>query len=93
MEEKLSVEEFVVRAIDKLRNPNYKGIHVVFSGFNEAFRKYFPDKDPKEELNRMAQAGKIVIRPVRRGVMIYKPGEAPTQANAGDVALGKMGLE
>jgi hypothetical protein len=35
--------------------------------------------------------GKIVIRPVKGGVMLYIPGEGP-EMNRGDMALKKMGL-
>lgn len=73
-EKKLSEYEFVVRAIKKLRKPPYKGIHTVYSGFNRAFKEYF-DKNPVEATNRLANEGKIVIRPARGGVMLYIPEE------------------
>ena len=80
MEEKnpvaLNEEEFVFRAIKRLRKPPYKGIHSVYSGFNQAFKEQF-GKNPIEVTNRMAQEGKIVTRPVRGGVMLYIPGDAP----------------
>jgi hypothetical protein len=76
MEQKVSQEEFVIRAIEKLRKPPYKGIHTVYSGFNQAFRKYF-DADPIAVTSKMAQDGKIVIRPVKGGVMLYLPEETP----------------
>ena len=38
----LTPEEFVLKAIERLRVPPYKGIHSVFSGFNEVFSEYFP---------------------------------------------------
>jgi len=38
---KLTEEEFVVQAIKNLRKEPFRGIHTVYSGFNEAFRKYF----------------------------------------------------
>ena len=60
----LNEEEFVFRAIKRLRKPPYKGIHSVFSGFNQAFKEQFA-KNPVEVTNRMAQEGKIVTRPVR----------------------------
>jgi len=69
-------EEFVVRAIKRLRKPPYKGIHSVYSGFNQAFKEHF-GKNPVETTQRLAAEGKIVIRPVRGGVMLYLPGEAP----------------
>ena len=86
MEEgKLSKEEFVIRAIKKLRG-KYRGIHSVFSGFNEAFRQYFGE-DPRVTTQDMAAKGIVVIRPVKGGVMLYLKGEAP---QAGDDALKKI---
>ncbi len=46
MSEKLSSEEFVKKAIVSLRKDGYKGIHTVYSGFNDAFKKYFEGKTP-----------------------------------------------
>lgn len=69
---KLSEEEFVVRAIKKLKRPPYRGIHSVYSGFNQAFRKYF-DANPVDVTNRLASEGKIRTRPVKGGVMLYLP--------------------
>jgi hypothetical protein len=67
---KMSEEGFVINAIRKLRTPPYKGIHSVWSGFNRAFREYF-DKNPVEATQRLAKEGKIVIRPVKGGVILY----------------------
>ncbi len=75
-ERKLSEEEFVIRAIKKLRKPPYKGIHSVYSGFNRAFRDYF-DGDPVEATGRLAKEGRVETRPVRGGVMLYLPEDAP----------------
>ena len=69
---RLSHEEFLKSAITKLRKPPYKGIHSVFSGFNEAFRKYFGE-DPVSATNRLAQEGRIIIRPAKGGAMLYLP--------------------
>ncbi len=92
MEEKLTYEEFVKKAIVSLRRDNYKGIHTVYSGFNEAFKKYFEGDDPIKITNRLADEGKIVIRPVRGGVMLYLPGEAPADRTKAEDALEKMGI-
>lgn len=92
MSEKLSHEEFVKKAIASLRKEGYKGIHSVFSGFNEAFKKYFNGENPVEVTNRLAKEGKIAIRPVKGGVMLYLPEDAPPAVSAGDEALKKMGL-
>ena len=69
-------EEFVLRAIKKLRKPPYRGIHSVYSGFNQAFKEHFA-KNPVEVTKRMAEEGKIVTRPVRGGAMLYLPEDAP----------------
>lgn len=71
----LSEEEFVKRAIKKLRG-NYKGIHSVYSGFNAAFKEYF-GTNPVETTQRLVKEGKIGIRPVKGGVILYLPEDAP----------------
>jgi len=79
MEEKLPEYNFVVRAIKKLSKPPYKGIYSVYSGFKQVFREYF-NKDPVEATTKLAQEGKIVTRPVRGGVTLYLPEDAPSQS-------------
>jgi hypothetical protein len=93
MEHRLNHEEFVKKAIVTLRKEGYKGIHTVYSGFNDAFKKYFEGENPIEATNRLAQEGKIVLRPVKGGVMIYLPEEAPSTKGTAVEALRKMGLE
>jgi len=72
---KLTEEEFVRKAVKKLRG-KYKGIHTVYSGFNTAFKEYF-GTNPIEATQRLDREGKINIRPVKGGVMIYLPEDAP----------------
>ncbi|MEK7210824.1 MAG: hypothetical protein AAB070_05355 [Candidatus Binatota bacterium] len=88
--EKLTQAEFVKKAIVSLRKNPYKGIHSVYSGFNEAFRAYF-NEEPIKWTNQLAAEGVIEIRPARGGVMLYLPGEAPVR-NTGKDVLKKMGL-
>lgn len=92
MSERLTHEEFVKKAIVDLRKEGYKGIHTVYSGFNEAFKKYFEGEDPIQVTQRLAKENKIAVRPVKGGVMLYLPEEAPPAAQRGDDALKKMGL-
>lgn len=92
MPNRLSPLEFVSLAITSLRTGNYKGIHTVYSGFNEAFKRYYSGADPVEATNRLAEEGSIQLRPVKRGVMLYLPGEAPSTADRAEAALHKMGL-
>jgi hypothetical protein len=91
MKTRIGHEEFVRLAIAKLRLENYKGIHSVYSGFNEAFKTYFEGVNPIEVTGRLADEGKITLRPVKGGVMLYLPGEGP-EMSRGDMALVKMGL-
>ncbi len=72
----INEEEFVLRAIMRLRKPPYRGIHSVYSGFNQAFKEHY-GKSSVELTQKMANEGKIAILPVRGGVMLYLPGEAP----------------
>ncbi|HMK49418.1 MAG TPA: hypothetical protein VK435_05150 [Thermodesulfovibrionales bacterium] len=92
MSERLSHEEFISKAIVSLRKEGFKGIHSVFSGFNNAFKKYFEGENPVEVTNKLAEEGKIVIRPVKGGVMLYLPEDAPASRDSADEALKKMGL-
>lgn len=91
MNRKLSYEEFYKMAILKLRDTSKsRGIHSVFSGFNEAFREYFGE-DPIKVTQELARKGTIEIRPVKRGVMIYLPGETPkSRTELGKKALSKI---
>ncbi|MEM3426750.1 MAG: hypothetical protein QW212_00620 [Nitrososphaerales archaeon] len=85
---KMSREEFVLKAIKTLRDPNRsRGIHSRFSGFNEAFRAYFGE-DPVPTTLEMKAKGLIEVRPAKGGVMLYLKGEAP--APVGEAALDKI---
>jgi hypothetical protein len=89
-ERKLTEEEFVLQAIKKLRKDPFRGIHSVYSGFNEAFRKYF-GTNPVEATTRLAAEGKIETRPFKGGVMIFLPGEAPQRPSAEEIVQLVLG--
>jgi hypothetical protein len=89
--EKLSQAEFVKKAIVTLRKEPYKGIHTIYSGFNDAFRAYF-NEDPIKWTTQLGAEGVIVIRPVKGGVMLYLPEDAPAGRTSGKDVLKKMGL-
>ncbi len=89
-EKRLTEEEFVIQAIKKLRKEPYRGIHSVYSGFNEAFRKYF-GTNPVEATSRLAAEGKIETRPFKGGVMLFLPGEAPKRPSAEEIIQLVMG--
>jgi hypothetical protein len=83
-ERKLTEEGFVIQAIKKLRKEPFRGIHSVYSGFNEAFRKYF-GTNPVEATSRLATKGKIETRPFKGGAMLFLPGEAPKRPSAEEI--------
>lgn len=74
--DKMSYMQFITLAIDKLSVINSKGIHTVFSGFNEAFREYY-NEDPVEVTQMLSNEGKIELQYRRGGPMIYLAGDAP----------------
>jgi len=84
VERKLTEEEFVLQAIKRLRKEPFRGIHSVYSGFNEAFRKYF-GTNPVEVTSRLATEGKLETRPFKGGVMLFLPGEAPKRPSADEI--------
>ncbi len=83
-EKKLTEEEFVIQAIKKLRKDPFRGIHSVYSGFNEAFRKYF-GTNPVEATSKLATEGKVETRPFKGGVMLFLPGEAPKRPSSEEI--------
>ncbi len=91
-ERKLTEEEFVLQAIKKLRKEPFRGIHSVYSGFNEAFRKYF-GTNPVEVTSGLAAEGKIETRPFKGGVMLFLPGEAPKRPSADEIIQWVLGSE
>ena len=90
-EKKLTEEEFVVGAIRKLRKDPFRGIHSVYSGFNEAFRKYF-GTNPVEATSRLAAEGKIEVRPFKGGAMLFLPGEAPKRPSTEEIIQVILGV-
>jgi hypothetical protein len=83
-ERTLTEEEFVIQAIKKLRKEPFRGIHTVYSGFNEAFRKYF-GTNPVEVTSRLAAERKVEIRPFKGGAMLFLPGEAPKRPSTEEI--------
>jgi len=88
---RVNYEDFFKEAIIRLRDTSKsRGIHSVYSGFNQAFRKYYGE-DPVKVTQMLAAEGKIGIRPVKGGVMIYLPGEGPAlRRDLGEEALSKI---
>jgi len=89
-ERKLTEEEFVLQAIKKLRKEPFRGIHSVYSGFKEVFRKYF-GTNPVEATSGLAAEGKIETRPFKGGVMLFLPGEAPKRPSADEIIQWVLG--
>jgi hypothetical protein len=49
----------------------------VYSGFNKAFKEYFPQDDPIAVTNQLAAEKVITLNPCKKGVVIYVYGEGP----------------
>lgn len=78
----LSPKDFTLQAIGALRTERSKGIHTVFSGFNDAFRAYFEGADPIKALAALEKQGVVQLRPAKKGCMLYVKGEMPTSAES-----------
>lgn len=88
---KLSIQDFVLKAIEAGRTEKSKGIHVVYSGFNAAYKSYF-GTDSRAATAKLETAGVIAVRGCRGGVMLYKAGEEPERRdNKADKLLASMG--
>lgn len=87
---RLSHKEFVLLAIDKLKKGEYKAIHTVYSGFNSAFKAYFPNDNPVDVTKQLAKDGIIAIIPTKGGARIMANDGSITSST--DVVLKKMGL-
>ena len=84
MAEKMKYEDFVKNNIVGLREEGYLGIHTLYSGFNEAFKKYYKGENPNEVLDKLSQGGKIIMIPVETGYMLYMPEDAPLTKQKAD---------
>ncbi len=89
---KLNAEEFITLAIEQLRDPGFKSIHTVYSGFNNAFRRYFDgdELDPIVEVERLVEEGKLSRRFTKGGALISSD---PSFVTTDEVTvLKKMGI-
>lgn len=66
---------WIVDYIRTHRADGYVGIHVVYSKFNENFRRTFGE-DPRGILNDLKAEGFLAAKPVRGGACIWLPGDA-----------------
>lgn len=62
---RLGEEEFVIEAVKKLRKDPFRGIHSVYNGFNEAFRKYF-GSNPVEATTPHITEEEFIIEGIKR---------------------------
>lgn len=90
---KLSVQDFITKAIAAGKDGKHKGIHVVYSGFNAAFRQYFDNADPRAAVDGLVERGVLASRGARGGAIIYMAADAPEKKDdkAGKL-LASMGV-
>jgi hypothetical protein len=90
---KLSFADFTLKAIRALRKPPYKGIHSVFSGYNQAVMDYYswPKATVFEAVATLEKEGVIATRPVKgSGVMLYEAKDAPVSSHSSAGTLAKI---
>ena len=74
-----ALEQFVYACIAHVKSTTkYKGIHTVFGGLNVAIKRKF-GVEPIPALQAMVDQGKLALRPVKGGVLLYLPQDAPEQ--------------
>ena len=83
----LPPEEFVRRAVLRLRKGTAKSIHTVYSGFNAAWREYY-GTDPVEGIKALVDAGVCVTHPTRGGARLYLAEDAPARKPSGREIVG-----
>lgn len=77
-ETETAIRYFFLYGFDLLRGVNpkdgqpWRWCHVVYSGFNKAFKEYFPEEDPVEASRRMVIA-KVIITALSKGGANFKP--------------------
>lgn len=86
---KMSHREFVERAIKALKKPGYNSIHVVYSGFNNAFREYFGE-EPRLHVDQLVKDGVITLRPAKGGALIALPDGEKKENDGTAAALAKI---
>ena len=86
---KMSYREFVEKAVRGLRKKQYKGIHVVYSGFNKAFETYY-DEAPRPIIDQLVAEGFAVVRPAKGGATLFLASEMNEELETPENALAKI---
>jgi hypothetical protein len=85
-------EEFTLMAIVKLQKPPYKGIHSLYSGFKDAYVKFFPGRNVDADIDDMARRGIIDTRPSKKGgPTMYVGGQDPNKARLNNTLATILG--
>lgn len=93
LEVKVTPLVFTLLAIDnntKKSGGKYKGMHTVYSGFNQAFRQLFPKEDVIKFIDKMHDEGKLYRKYAKGGAMIYKPEDAPADYSKADDMIAEV---
>ena len=83
----LPPEEFVRRAVLRLRKGTAKSIHTVYSGFNAAWREYY-GTDPVAGIKALEKKGVCVTHPTRGGARLYLAEDAPSRRATPEEIVG-----
>ena len=91
---KIGMEQFFKQALAEFHklhpDAKSKGMHAVFSGYNELLREYygFDQKQGIEAMDKLVAAGKVISIPRKKGPMLYLPGDAPSSKLTVKAILG-----
>ena len=83
----LPPEEFLRRAVLRLRKGQAKSIHSVYSGFNAAWRQYY-NSDPVAGVKALEKLGVCVTHPTKGGARIYLAEDAPSRKASTEEIVG-----
>jgi len=83
----LPPEEFVRRAVERLRKGTARSIHTVYSGFNSAWREYY-GTDPIDGVKALEKAGVCVTHPTKGGARLYLAEDAPRRRATPEEVVG-----
>jgi len=81
----MTYAEFTLACIRHAKETTgYAGMHVVWSGFNRAFRKHFgkSKEDTIRIINELADKGVIGMIPWQGGMKLYLPEDTPQKSEA-----------
>jgi hypothetical protein len=92
-ERRIEIGIFTLVAYKELRGEHpetgekYRGLHTVWSGFNEAFRRFFPDENPVEWQNALKATGLITLSRFTGGALLQPTLDLLSEPGPGELEM------